>query len=409
MRKYNLLLKAFVAIVAMLSGGLPTLAHDFEVDGIYYNFLSESNKTVEVTFGSLEYSGVVVIPSSVSHNDKTYLVTEIRDGAFMNCTSLVSVIIPNSVTKISNFAFFGCSSLTSVAIGNSVSSIGRYAFDGTPWFEDKPDGEVYINNVLYKYKGNIPDNSSISIKQGTVSISPYAFENCSGLISVTIPNTVTAIGDYAFSGTTWFENKPDGEIYLNNILYQYKGDMPDNTSISIKKGTVSISPYAFRDCTGLTSITIPNSVTTIGEYAFAFCSGLTSVTIPNSVTKIGGWAFEGCSKLSSITLSNSLISIGDWAFSFCPLAKVDIPNSVTEIGLGAFEVCTNLSSVIIPNSVTLISVNAFRSCLNLASVTIGNSVSIIGASAFDGCINLTSINIPNSVTEIGNNAFCDCI
>ena len=175
-------LKTFFALIAMLLCSTSVLAHDFYVGGIYYNITSSSDKTVAVTFRgsdaisySDEYSGSVSIPESVTYNGTTYSVTSIGGGAFYDCDGLTSVTIPNSVT-----------------------SIGYAAFAGTPWYNAKPNGLVYINNVLYTYKGTMPSGTTIEIKEGTISISSFAFYNCSGLTSVTIPNSVTSIGDYAF-------------------------------------------------------------------------------------------------------------------------------------------------------------------------------------------------------------------
>ena len=134
-----------------------------------------------------------------------------------------------------------------------MTSIGSSAFEGTKWYDNQPDGVVYAGKVLYVYKGTMPSNTKIDIKEGTTEIAGHAFEDCSGLTSLSIPNSVT-----------------------------------------------SIAGSAFRNCSGLTSVTIPNSVTSIGYDAFYDCSGLTSVTIPNSVTSIGTYAFYGCSGLTSV-------------------------------------------------------------------------------------------------------------
>ena len=203
------------------------------------------------------------------------------------------------------------------------------------------------------------------------SIGSYAFESCSGLTSVTIPNSVTSIGYRAF-------------YYCSSL-----------TSVTIPNSVTSIANNAFHGCSSLTSVTIPNSVTSIRYGAFHGCSSLTSVTIPNSVTSIGDYAFYRCSSLTSVTIPNSVTSIGDYAFESCSsLTSVTIPNSVTSIGEEAFRDCSSLTSVIIPNSVTSIGEEAFRDCSSLTSVTIPNSVTSIGSSAFSGCSSLTAIYVP---------------
>ena len=163
-------------------------------------------------------------------------------------------------------------------------------------------------------------------------------------------------------------------------------------SVEIPNSVTSIGQYAFYECGGLTSVTIPDSVTSIGESAFENCSGLTSVTIPNSVTSISIRAFGGCSGLTSVTIPNSVTTIGGAAFIGCSgLTSFIIPNSVTSIGFEAFWNCTALTSVTIGNSVTSIGDGAFCNCSGLTSVTIPNSVISIGNEAFYNCKNLNSI------------------
>jgi len=180
------------------------------------------------------------------------------------------------------------------------------------------------------------------------------------------------------------------------------------TSVIIPNSVTSIGGYAFSGCTSLTSITIPSSVTSIGGYAFQGCTGLTSVTIPNSVTSIQGNVFQNCIRLASVTIPNSVTSIGGYAFNGTALTSITIPTSVTWIGDYAFQGCTGLTSVTIPNSVTSIPSNAFYGCTSLTSVTIPNSVTSIGGYAFFGCTSLTSVTIPSSVTSIGGYAFNLC-
>ena len=234
------------------------------------------------------------------------------------------------------------------------------------------------------------------------SIGNYAFRGCTGLTSVTIPDSVTSIGTDAFYGCTNIETATIPTLAI--------GYIPKNNlkTVIITSGK-SIGNYAFYDYTGLTSVTIPDSVTSIGDCAFRGCTDLTNITIGNSVTSIGTSAFYGCTGLTSITIPDSVTSIGDYAFYGCTgLTSITIPDSVTSIGEKVFYYCTGLTSVTIGNGVTSIGSSAFYDCTGLTSVTIPDSVTSIGTSAFSGCTDLTNITIGNSVTSIGNSAFYGC-
>ena len=229
-----------------------------------------------------------------------------------------------------------------------------------------------------KYSGDVVIPSSITVEgqEYTVtSIGASAFSLCSGLTSITIPNSVGSIGVQAF----W---------YCTGL-----------TSITIPNSVTYIGVYAFVGCTGLTSITIPNSVTSIGAGAFSNCSNLTSVTIPNSVTSIGVNVFEWCIGLTSVTIPNSVTSIGNGAFHDCSgLTSVTIGNSVTSIGAGAFSNCSSLTSVIIPNSVTSIGGNAFAKCTKLENVyCYAEKVPSTDATAFEESnIASSTLHVPGS-------------
>ena len=261
--------------------------------------------------------------------------------AFMECTGLTSIVIPNSVTEIGVLAFYDCPVLTSIVVES-----------GNPRYDSRNNCNAIIetasNTLIAGCKNTIIPNSVTEIGYG-------AFECCTGLTSIDIPNSVTKIGE-----------------------------------------------YAFEFCSGLIGIVIPNSVTEIGDEAFDFCPGLTSIVvesgnprydsrnncnaiietasntliagckntiIPNSVTAIGDYAFEGCNGLTSIDIPNSVTTIGDFAFYGCnSLTSIVIPNSVTEIGEGAFDRCTGLTSIVIPNSVTEIDDFAFSECTGLTDM-----------------------------------------
>ena len=438
------LIKTTILLLAILLPALAT-AHDFKVDGIYYNRINSNE--VEVTYGlngyfRYRYVGTVTIPATVTCDGTTYSVTaiggtafwdssgltsivipnsvtSIGSSAFSDCTGLTSIDIPNSVTEIGGGAFQGCLSLTSVNIPNSVTMIGDEAFNNTAWYNNQPDGLVYAGMVAYKYKGTMPSGTNMTLKEGTLGIAVCAFEDCTGLTSIDIPNSVTSIGGYAFNNTAWYNNQLDGLVYAGMVAYKYKGTLPTGKNLTLREGTLGIAGYAFKDCTGLTGIVIPNSVTSIGDEAFYECTGLTSIDIPNSVTSIGYEAFKNCTGLTSVDIPNSVTSIGYGAFDGCTgLASIVISNSVTSIGYGAFFNCPGLTSIVVESGnpkydsrnncnaiIETASNTLFFGCKN---TIIPNSVTSIGSEAFIGCSGLTSIVIPNSVTEIGNGAFIGC-
>ena len=304
--------------------------------------------------------------------------------------------------------------------GKSVTSIGRRAFEGCTNLKSItiPNSVTEMGRRAFSGCSSL---TGIAIPDSVTEIGKYAFDGCKSLTSITIPDGVTSIGDGAFyncSSLTEIKVASENSNYVsvNGVLYNkdkttiicYPAGKKGN-NYKIPDGVTKVDSSAFIGCSSLTSITIPNGVTEIGYSVFEGCTNLKSITIPNGVTSIGDSAFEGCTSLKSITIPNSVTSIGDSAFEDCTsLTSITIPNGVTSIGDSAFEGCTSLTSITIPNSVTSIGFGAFIGCSSLTSITIPDSVTCIGDSAFNGCTSLTSITIPDSVTSIGESAFSGC-
>ena len=285
----------------------------------------------------------------------------------------------------------------------------------------------------------------ITIPDSVTSIGSYAFYYCTALINVIIPDSVTSIGSYAFYNCTSLMNVtiPDSVTSIGSYAFYSCTSL---MNVTIPDSVTSIGSYAFSGCTSLTNIVIPDSVTSIESYVFYNCTALTNVTIPDSVTSIGSYAFYGCTSLASIVIPDSVTSIENEAFNGCTLlTNITIPARVTNIGNNAFGGCSNLEIIYvdknnikyssrdgilfdkykltiikypqnkkdtteynIPKTVNKIGENAFSGCTSLTNIVIPNSVTSIESNAFDGCTSLTSIVIPNSVTSIESNAFDGC-
>ena len=322
-----------------------TFAYDAKINGIYYNLVTKA-KQAEVTHNPNKYNGTIRIPGTVTYNGVTYSVTSIGDQAFLYCSGLTSVTIPNSVTSIGVEAFYGCSGLKKVIVPDIAAWCG-IEFD-----------DFYANPLYYAhhlYSDETTEITNLIIPNSVTSIGYSAFSDCIGLTSVTIPNSVTRIG--------W---------------------------------------DAFEDCCNLTSVTIGNSVTSIGNQAFKNCRGLTSVTIPNSVTRIESEAFYGCFGLTSVNIPNSVTRIGWGAFYDCyRLTSVNIGNSVTDIGKEAFCNCSRLTSVNIGKSVKSIASSAFADCTELTDVyCYAEKVPSTNSNAFDGSyIEYATLHVPAASIE----------
>ena len=304
--------------------------------------------------------------------------------------------------------------------GKSVTSIGRRAFEGCTNLKSItiPNSVTEMGRRAFSGCSSL---TGIAIPDSVTEIGKYAFDGCKSLTSITIPDGVTSIGYGAFyncSSLTEIKVASENSNYVsvNGVLYNkdkttiicYPAGKKGN-NYKIPDGVTKVDSSAFIGCSSLTSITIPNGVTSIGDSAFEDCTSLKSITIPNSVTSIGDSAFEDCTSLTSITIPNGVTSIGDSAFEGCTsLTSITLPDSVTSIGFGAFIGCSSLTSITIPDSVTCIGDSAFNGCTSLTSITIPDSVTSIGESAFSGCSSLASITIPDSVMSIGNDAFHEC-
>lgn len=357
--------KHWLVTATLLLCSIVVNAHDFVVDGIYYKITSNTNLTVEVTYqGSSystyadEYSGEVVIPTTVTYEGSTYSVTSIGEYAFYNCKALTSVTISEGVTNIGMGAFNSCAGLTSITIPGNVIDIGYHAFAMCTGVK-----ELYVAD----------------------SLEPL---NC----------TPNPLGDYYKD--YFFEDSPIENLYVGRNLSGY---------------TFS---YAYGDWRStLRTVEIGNGMTSIPNYMFDSCSKLSSVTISDNVEIIGGATFYAC-VFSNIQLPSNLKTIGPSAFQQSKLKNIQIPQSVTNIGDAAFHYCLELDGIVVEegnsiydsregcNAIIETSTNILlRGCNN---TVIPDGIVGISKSAFAGCQDLTSLTMPKTLNTIGDWVFEGC-
>ena len=309
-------------------------------------------------------------------------VTNIESKAFCSCVSLKNVTIPQSVIFISGDAFAHCNKLESISVDENNPN---YISD---------NGNLYTKDFkrLLRYAVGKKD-THFTIPECVTAIGEYAFEGGACLVDIAIPNTVNTIADNAFAGCKKLE------------------------CVTIPTGVTNISAFALDNCESITSVTIPNSVTSIGNCAFCNCKKLEHVTIPDSVTEIGMSAFRSCDSLTNVVIPNSVTSIGRFAFDCEGLISIDVDQNNTAYrsidgNLYTFDGKTlityvqgkNDTNFTVPDTVTTIGENAFYSCKMLDCINIPESVTSIGARAFMFC-NTVAITISDSVMSIDASAF----
>lgn len=397
----------FVCLLALL---LPCLAvaHDFEVDGIYYNITSEERKTVEVTDPSDKkvvdggykfYKDVVFIPEKVSYDGKEYTVTVIGERAFENNYELLSVVMPNTIRSIKEFAFNECINLKSLTISSEVSEIGDYAFMKLSSLEHLA---VDSHNKTFDSRGDC--NAIIRTRTNTLLV---------GCKTTVIPDGVEVIAGNAFISC------------LDTSIEPFELNFPPSVEI--------IEPFAFNCCYPLSAVTFSEGLRRIGRWAFMGTS-IECLEIPASVTEIDEQAFISCDSLKVIKVRkgnkvydsrkgcNAIIEsatgrllrgsegttivpdgvkvISSCAFYGSKIKKIKLPSSLETIERCAFVCCKELKKLVIPGSVRKIHYEILMDS-GVEEVIVENGVEEIPEYAFFECPKLRYVSLPESLKEFG--------
>ena len=323
-------------------------------------------------------------------------------------TDITSISIPDSVTSIGDGAFSECYSLADITIGDGVTSVGSNIFVhcqklvNISLSENNPslklvDGHLYSKNgeVFIRYDFTKTD-TYFEIPNGVTTIEAYAFENCSNIEEIVIPDSVTSLGEEAFYKCKIKKaTLPSiAAIYVRNQFLE---------TANITSGE-SIEASAFFHCGRLKSVTLPDSVTSIGNGAFMRCA-LEYITLPDGLKSIGGCAFDSCEKLKAITLPEGLKSIGEAAFGGCSeLKSITLPEGLEGIEAFVFS-GSGITSITIPSGITTIGDWAFWNCTSLESVVMPEGITVIEEAAFNNCSKLSEISMPDSITNIEVSVF----
>ena len=430
--KIKCLTSVFLTITMLLSiiVVVPITVNASEDDELTYGdfqYKIEDDNSCTIT----DYDGMassLSIPSAING----HTVKQIDTGALSDNRIITSVTIPNGVTTIGFSAFNGCIKLEKIKFSSNLDTVCENAFNNTKWFNNQSNGLVYVGKVAYKYKGDMPRNTKITVKSDTVSISESAFKDCANLTAILIPSSVKHIDKYAFyncQGLTKL-NFNDGIERIENDAF---GSCEKLTSVNFSETLKSIGAFAFVECKKLSEITIPQSVTSVGEYAFSGCENLASVTVSDDLPYVGGRAFEKTKWLNSqpdgvvyigksaygykgdmpknteLSLKSGITNISGYAFyEEKNLTSVKIPETVNRIGNWAFLDCEGLKNVNIPDGVKRIESWTFSNCSSLTYITVPDSVTVLDGLAFSYCTNLKNIELSKNLTEIGMGALSHC-
>ncbi len=288
-----------------------------------------------------------------------------------------------------------------------TTELGQYAFDYCTSLQEivLPDSLVAIQ------KGAFLDCTSLTniiLPEGLLSIEIAAFDGCTSLSSITLPDSLTTLGWGIFAnctelteitipvGFTSCSSNTTGPFWLSSIetVYYEATVVPDVT---------------FNSCTTLSKIVFVNGVSEIGRMAFYGCTSLSEIDLPDGLTSIGSQAFQNCTALSSIVIPDTVLNIDSYAFKGCTsLVDIDLPNYLSTLSESVFEECTSLSTIELPDSLEVIDDSAFYGCTSLEEIDLPESLITIGSYVFCDCGVLSSIVLPDSVTSLGIYVFKNC-
>ncbi len=358
-------------------------------------------------------------------------VATVCDGVFANCTALKKVTIPSTVEELAVGAFAGCTSLEEMIIAEENES---FCVDGYGVLYNKDMTQVLFAPASLDGEYAIPD--------GVQEIATRAFAGNTKLTAITMPASLTVIGDYAFSNCSGL-----ARVELGNGLTSIGADAFSNTQLTeivIPDTVTTLGSRAFANCNSLTSVTIGSGIETINDYSFQYCDALSTVNLGENVKTIGQSVFYNCTSLKAIELPDGLTTLGSRTFERSGLESIAIPASLTGLSFNAFNYCKSLTAFTvdpenpdycsdeagvlytkdmktliacpacfsgaysIPEGVLTVESAAFAYCNGLTDVTFPSTLTKLSNKAFDHCEGLVSVKLPEGITKIENDTFNIC-
>ncbi len=437
MKKTRLLtlLAAMLLCVRMSAYDFSAVAHDYWQDMLYeielYYTINQDGKTVTVTNGPAAYEGVRVnIPETVKHEGVTYTVTAIGYQAFAN-SNVNLVIMPNTIEEVQSYAFseskvdsvsfskglkyirdyaFNGARLRRVVLHDGVESLGVCAFaDYTGYANNArlisislPNSITEIGEMCFLQQDLLP---SIELPEYLKEIKEKTFSGCYGLTEVLLPTNVEKIGRQAF----W--HCPIKSIDFPSALVEIGEEAFISCNleeVSLPDNIKDLGVGAFSQNRLMTSISFSKGMKALPKDVCSYCEQLVDVKIPEGIETIEYGAFSYCSRLSHVTLPESVVGLGDAIFMNSGIVTFEFPKSISTVPSGMFRSCNYLSEISMPSTITIIGNGAFEDCENLSVVNLSESVVSIERSAFEGCKSLKEITLPAQLNFIGQRSFGDC-
>lgn len=398
---------AFVNCMAIKNITLPESLTRIE-DATFSNCLSLTHIDIPnsvTTIGDYAFSACDSLASVTLGNS----LTHIGEGAFTLCSSMTSISFPQSVTTIDEWAFDQCTQLESITFPDHIDKIGIGAFDNTLWYSNQPNGFIHIGPIIYKYKGEMPNGTRLTLDNGVECIAGGAFQGCKGLTAISLPESVVRINSRAFTdcdslmtvtSLAFIPPILDDSLCFDSVCYHHA---------ILQMPHVVVENYQNDDCWKLFD--------DIQGFDYAFSTGyfnyvMTSATTASLVyTDDNYHIFQGDVVIpETVNLYGNdltVTAIGDNALEGCEnMTSVHIPSTVTSIGQHAFDNCCSLTTIVIPESVTSIGSAAFQGCTGLTDVTLGSGVTFIGNRAFFYCNAIESIISTSSIPPVMENSNC---